>query len=162
MKVGKKESFPLEFEAGLQMAAQFGGKQYVEGQKEPIMKMPSDFMDFIRVLIPMSGSDNAMEGEQINKYGNHVGSWNIGLTGYVQDWRIKAYYEHFFEDESQMFFGYGPWKDGLLGVEVTLPENQFIDALVYECMGSKNQTGPIFYEGFRGEFEQVSAKDNLL
>ena len=55
------------------MAAQFGGKQYVEGQKEPIMKMPSDFMDFIRVLIPMSGSDNAMEGEQINKYGNHVG-----------------------------------------------------------------------------------------
>lgn len=104
------------------MAAQFGGKQYVEGQKEPIMKMPSDFMDFIRVLIPMSGSDNAMEGEQINKYGNHVGSWNIGLTGYVQDWRIKAYYEHFFEDESQMFFGYGPWKDGLLGVEVTLPE----------------------------------------
>lgn len=160
MKVGKKESFPLEFEAGLQMAAQFGGKQYVEGQKEPIMKMPSDFMDFIRVLIPMSGSDNAMEGEQINKYGNHVGSWNIGLTGYVQDWRIKAYYEHFFEDESQMFFGYGPWKDGLLGVEVTLPENQFIDALVYECMGSKNQTGPIFYEGFRGEFEQVSAKDN--
>ena len=38
MKVGKKESFPLEFEAGLQMAAQFGGKQYVEGQKEPIMK----------------------------------------------------------------------------------------------------------------------------
>ena len=51
-------------------------------------------MDFIRVLIPMSGSDNAMEGEQINKYGNHVGSWNIGLTGYVQDWRIKAYYEH--------------------------------------------------------------------
>ena len=27
-------------------------------------------------------------------------------------------------------------------------------------MGSKNQTGPIFYEGFRGEFEQVSAKDN--
>lgn len=126
MKVGKKESFPLEFEAGLQMAAQFGGKQYVEGQKEPIMKMPSDFMDFIRVLIPMSGSDNAMEGEQINKYGNHVGSWNIGLTGYVQDWRIKAYYEHFFEDESQMFFGYGPWKDGLLGVEVTLPENQLI------------------------------------
>lgn len=121
------------------MAAQFGGKQYVEGQKEPIMKMPSDFMDFIRVLIPMSGSDNAMEGEQINKYGNHVGSWNIGLTGYVQDWRIKAYYEHFFEDESQMFFGYGPWKDGLLGVEVTLPENQFIDALVYECMGSKTR-----------------------
>lgn len=59
-----------------------------------------------------------------------------------------------------MFFGYGPWKDGLLGVEVTLPENQFIDALVYECMGSKDQTGPIFYEGFRGEFEQVSAKDN--
>ena len=87
MKVGKKESFPLEFEAGLQMAAQFGGKQYVEGQKEPIMKMPSDFMDFIRVLIPMSGSDNAMEGEQINKYGNHVGSWNIGLTGYGESKR---------------------------------------------------------------------------
>lgn len=67
------------------MAAQFGGKQYVEGQKEPIMKMPSDFMDFIRVLIPMSGSDNAMEGEQITSM---VTTWAVGISDLPAMYRI--------------------------------------------------------------------------
>ena len=34
-KVGNKEHFPVEFEGGIQMSAQFGGDQYIAGQKEP-------------------------------------------------------------------------------------------------------------------------------
>ncbi|WP_455672486.1 capsule assembly Wzi family protein [Phocaeicola sp.] len=159
-KVGNKERFPLEFEAGFQMAAQFGGNKYISGNPEATQKMPAGFMDFLRVLIPSGGGSDAIEGEQINILGNHVGSWNVAVTAHVNDWKIRGYYEHFFEDRSQMFFGYGPWKDGRLGVEITFPKNRFINTFVYECMSTKQQTGPIYYEGHEDMFDVLSGSDN--
>lgn len=73
----------------------------------------------------------------------------------------KIYYEHYFDDHSQMFFQYGRWKDGHIGLEITFPKNRFIDTFVYEGLGTKDQTGPMLYDSFLGEFEeQISAKDN--
>ena len=46
-KVGNKEHFPVEFEGGIQMSAQFGGDQYIAGQKEPVIDMPTRFVDFM-------------------------------------------------------------------------------------------------------------------
>lgn len=159
-KMGNKEYFPLEFEVGFQMAAQFGGTKFISGNPDATQKMPASFKDYLRVFIPSGGGSDAMEGEQINILGNHVGSWNAAITGYLNNWKIRTYYEHFFEDRSQMFFGYGPWKDGHLGVEVTFPENRFMDTFVYECMSTKQQTGPIYYEGYENMFDMLSGSDN--
>lgn len=131
-KVGNKEHFPVEFEGGIQMSAQFGGDQYIAGQKEPVIDMPTRFVDFMRVLVPMAGDDTTPEGEQVNIYGNHVGSWNFAATAYLNQWKVKIYYEHYFDDHSQMFFQYGRWKDGHIGLEITFPKNRFIDTFVYE------------------------------
>ncbi len=160
-KVGNKEHFPVEFEGGIQMSAQFGGDQYIAGQKEPVIDMPTRFVDFMRVLVPMAGDDTTPEGEQVNIYGNHVGSWNFAATAYLNRWKVKIYYEHYFDDHSQMFFQYGRWKDGHIGLEITFPKNRFIDTFVYEGLGTKDQTGPMLYDSFWGKFEeQISAKDN--
>lgn len=160
-KVGNKERFPVVFEGGMQMSAQFGGDQYIAGQPKVAIDMPTRFVDFMRVLIPMAGDDTTPEGEQVNIYGNHVGSWNFAVTAYLNQWKLKAYYEHYFDDHSQMFFQYGRWKDGHIGLEVTFPKNRFIDSFVYEGLGTKDQTGPMLYDSFWGEFEeQISAKDN--
>ena len=143
------------------MSAQFGGDQYIAGQKEPVIDMPTRFVDFMRVLVPMAGDDTTPEGEQVNIYGNHVGSWNFAATAYLNRWKVKIYYEHYFDDHSQMFFQYGRWKDGHIGLEITFPKNRFIDTFVYEGLGTKDQTGPMLYDSFWGKFEeQISAKDN--
>ena len=160
-KVGNKEHFPVEFEGGIQMSAQFGGDQYIAGQKEPVIDMPTRFVDFMRVLVPMAGDYTTPEGEQVNIYGNHVGSWNFASTAYLNRWKVKIYYEHYFDDHSQMFFQYGRWKDGHIGLEITFPKNRFIDTFVYEGLGTKDQTGPMLYDSFWGKFEeQISAKNN--
>ena len=83
------------------------------------------------------------EGEQVNIYGNHVGRWNFAATAYLNQWKVKIYYEHYFDDHSQMFFQYGRWKDGHIGLEITFPKNRFIDTFVYEGLGTKDQTGPM-------------------
>jgi hypothetical protein len=119
------------------MSAQFGGDQYIAGQKEPVIDMPTRFVDFMRVLVPMAGDDTTPEGEQVNIYGNHVGSWNFAATAYLNRWKVKIYYEHYFDDHSQMFFQYGRWKDGHIGLEITFPKNRFIDTFVYEGLGKK-------------------------
>ena len=157
-KVGNKEHFPVEFEGGIQMSAQFGGDQYIAGQKEPVIDMPTRFVDFMRVLVPMAGDDTTPEGEQVNIYGNHVGSWNFAATAYLNRWKVKIYYEHYFDDHSQMFFQYGRWKDGHIGLEITFPKNRFIDTFVYEGLGTKDQTGPMLYDSFWGKFDVPTAR----
>ncbi len=160
-KVGKKDVFPLEFELGMQMSAQFGGAQYEGGREEVLIDMPNRLSDFFRVLIPSAGDSTTPEGEQMNVYGNHVGSWNFALTTYLKEWKLRIYYEHYFEDHSQMFLQYGPWKDGHLGVEITFPKNRIIDCFVYETLATKDQTGPFMHDFLEGGLEeQVSGNDN--
>lgn len=159
-KFGKKEKFPVEVEVGMQLATQFGGEQYISGQNDPILRMPVNWKDYFRVLVPSEGDSNAPLGEQQNILGNHLGSWNLAFTGYWSQWKAKVYYEHYFEDASQMYFGYGRWKDGHLGMEITFPKNRFINTFVYECMSTKDQTGAVFSEHISGNYENVTGVDN--
>lgn len=124
--------------------------------------MPTGVKEFFNVLIPGKGGDDTPWGDQVNILGNHVGSWNIALSYYLNDWKFRGYYEHFFDDHSQMFFEYGRWKDGHIGLEVTLPHNRWVSTFVWEGLATKDQTGPMLYDGFAGHFSeyQISAKDN--
>lgn len=153
---GNTDRFPLTFELGLEMAAQFGGKS-ITGDK--VIDMPNKFKDVIKVFWPSSGDGSTPMGEQTNVYGNHVGSWTFAFSWLPkQDWAAKVYYQHYFEDHSMMFFDY-TWKDCLLGFEVTFPKNRWISGAVYEYLYTKDQSGPVYWDHTPEIPEQVSGRD---
>lgn len=158
-RIGNEEKFPLVFEGGLEMAAQFGGNAFNSSPGVPFLDMPNGIVDFFKVLIPSGGSENTPKGEQVNVYGNHVGSWNFSLSYKFPGWKIRGYYDHFFEDHSQMFGQYG-WKDCLAGMELTLPKNPFVHTLVYEYIGTKDQSGAVFHDKTEAFPDQISAVDD--
>lgn len=157
VKIGNDKT-PVVFEGGLEMEAQFGGTVYHKNGN--ITKIPSRFIDYLKVFVPMSGDGETTGADQVNIYGNHLGSWNFSLEYKFQEWKFRGYYEHFFEDHSQMFWEYGFWKDCLAGLEVTFPKNRVISSFVYEYLGTKDQTGPFLFDKTEKIPDQVSANDN--
>ncbi|MDE7452644.1 MAG: capsule assembly Wzi family protein [Paramuribaculum sp.] len=157
LKIGDYRRFPLEFEGGLQMAAQFGGKSIRDNS---VIDMPNSLKDWLKVIIPSSGGSDTPIGEQTNVYGNHVGDWNFALsyTPSSNDWSAKVYYDHFFEDHSMMFLDY-TWRDMLLGAEMRLPKNPFVSTVVYEYLMTKDQGGPVYWDHTPEITEQVSGRD---
>ncbi|MCM1021996.1 MAG: capsule assembly Wzi family protein [Muribaculum sp.] len=155
-RIGRPEK-PWNVEAGLQMAAQFGGRSIVNGK---VTKMPTSFKDILRVVFAQGGGSNTPKGEQTNVYGNHVGTWNLAVNyAPTPDWHLKAYYQHYFEDHSMMFFQF-PWRDGLWGAEVSFPKNRFVSALVYEFIYSKFQSGSVYWDKTAQIPHQISGRDN--
>lgn len=165
LRLGNKEKLPIEFEFGILMAAQFGGNQYIknaDGTGKKVLDMPDNFKAYWKAFFPQAGGSDTPEGEQVNVEGNHVGSWNFALNYYLHDWTFRVYLEHYFEDTSEMFWEYGRWKDGQLGLEISFPKNRWVSSLVWETMCTKDQAGPLLYDGFWGQFPeyQISANDN--
>jgi len=163
-KIGDHEQFPLEFEFGILMAAQFGGTRYYKeaGKAPESFSMPKGLKSYWHAFFPTVGGDDTPEGDQVNIEGNQMGSWNFALSWTAGDWRVRAYLEHYFEDHSQMFWEYGRWKDGQIGIQVDLPENPVVGTILWEGLNTKDQSGPILYDGYANRFPeyQISAGDN--
>lgn len=182
VKIGNEDKKPLVFEGGIETAAQFGGRCYNVPGYEPYLDMPNRFKDFLTIFA-FSGSD-ATDGAYSNAYGNHLGSWHASFSYKFPKWKIKAYYEHFFEDHSMIIDEYAwkdyvdgnngfwgwlvppiipsgyYWKDGLYGLEVTFPENRFIETLVYEYLGTREQSGPVYHDHTPEIPDQLGGRDN--
>lgn len=156
LRGGNTDKFPLTGEIGIEMASQFGGESFKDGE---VIRMPSKFKDWLKALFPVGGDNSTPIDEQINVQGNMLGAYNFALSWVPkEDWSIKAYFEHYFEDHSQMTFEYG-WKDGLWGIEVQLPKNPIVSTFVYEYLNSKDQTGSVFNNTSESIPEQVSGRD---
>ena len=162
-RLGNREKFPLTFEFGLLMATQFAGDRLVmqsDGTGKLVTDMPDGLKAFWKAFMPQAGGSDTPAGEQVNVEGNMLGSWNFALTYGLGDWRLRAYLEHYFEDHSQMFWEYGRWKDGQLGLEVTLPKNRWVSKVLWEGLATNDQTGSILYDGFWGSFPDVQVSGN--
>lgn len=158
-KLGNKDKIPVEIEFGLLTAAQFGGdrmQKNKDGSIQLIRDMPESIKDFWKIFFPKQ------ENTLANVQGNHCGSWNFGLNYFYKDWKFRAYLEHYFEDHSQMFWEYGQWKDGHIGLEISFPTNKWINTIVWEGLNTTDQTGAILYDGIAGSFTdlQMSGGDN--
>lgn len=157
LRGGNPYKFPLLVDIGIEMGTQFGGTIYKDGK---IIHMPLKLIDWLKAIIPLAGGSDTPTGEQTNVQGNMVGMYYITLQWVPQkDWSIKGYFEHYFEDHSQMTFEYG-WKDAQWGIEVSLPKNPFVSNFVLEYIYMKDQTGPVNHDWTPEIPEQVSGGDN--
>lgn len=161
IRLGNRELFPLEVTGGLEMACQFGGrgwniKSYSGGtfeQNQDVSLGGNPWTAFI------PGGGDVNDENYTNAAGNHLGSWHLRLDWIKKNWSIGLYLEHFFEDQSQMFFQYG-WKDMLLGLEVNFPKNPFLTTFLYEYNGTMHQSGPLYHDITEEIPIQISANDD--
>lgn len=157
-RIGNNKKFPLTVDLGVQMATQFGGISYQPNGE--IIKMPTNPLAWIKAFIPLAGGKDTPENEQINIEGNMNGEYNISISySPLQGLNIRPYWEHYFEDHSQMFTEYGWWKDGLWGIEISLPKNPFLSKFVYEYVDTRDQSGAILHNSTEQIPEQVSGRD---
>lgn len=163
LRIGNLERFPLTLTGGLEMSTQFGGEGWNMGKRlDDGTLLPAHrnlfhgFSSLWHAIIP--GGGDADDGEFANAEGNQLGSWHLRVDWQGRGWSVAAYMEHFFEDESQLFWQYG-WKDFLLGLEVHLPRNPFLSALVYEHLGTMDQSGPVYHDARENLPVQISAVD---
>lgn len=167
VKLGNTERLPVTLEGGLEMAVQFGGEVQIfdpATNKAKVVKMPSKFVDLLKSIVPMGGGSASrpeLMGEVTNVYGNHVGQWSAAATFTSKETglQLRTYYEHFFDDHSQLFLEHG-WHDMLLGVSLTLPRNRIVDKILYEYIYTKDQSGSVYSDSNEYFPEQVSGRDD--
>lgn len=164
------------FEGGLEMYTQFGGLVYRKGTDNEFAfeyGLPATYKEYIKAFIPMAGGEDAPETDRTNINGNVLGSWHFIVDYSTKDWKLRAYYEHFFEDHSQMlgvswvpdrngethFLTYMPWQDGLWGIELELSKGKWIRGIVLEYITSRDQSGPILHNANSIFKEQISGWD---
>ena len=156
LKIGNEEKSPLAVEIGLEMYSQFGGKFFItrNGMNDSLRyNIPHSYKEYLKALIPMGGGSDAPASDQQNINGNILGSWHLAANYQFKDWRVRLYYEHFYEDHSGLLgyhkirkgevVSYFPWYDGLYGFEIDLPSNRIASTVVYEYITSRIQSGPI-------------------
>ena len=160
-KVGNEKKFPLTYEFGLEMVAQFGGTVYNRGNNSgECHHNPVKLKDYIKIFFMDSGDGDYHGMDQANVAGNHLGSWHTALTWHGKDYNIKGYYEHTFEDHSQMFWEYGLWNEQLVGIELEFKEFNWIKNIAVEYFNLKNHSGPIYHDSTDKIPDQISCGDN--
>lgn len=181
IKLGSEERFiPWSFEAGLEMAALFGGTSHVPtADGDVIRKGETGLKGFWHAFIP--GGDESGEETYFNVAGNQLGSWVARINYDADTWRFSFYADKYFEDHSSMLMldynGYGTgkeWntkkktkfllydpKDWMLGMELTYKYDRWVKGIVLEYLYSKYQSGPIYHDHNPGVSDHIGGIDEF-
>lgn len=161
MRLGNIEKFPLTAEIGIHMVTQFGGTIYNRfGREGNTVVTPTRFKDFLLTLVPLKGDEQYVAEDQANVAGNVLGSWKGAITWNDKNWMLRLYYDHVFEDHSQMFWEYGLWTEQLIGLELELKNFKWVKGLALEYFNLKNQSGPVYHDKTAEIPDQISCVDN--
>lgn len=181
LKVGKENCYyPFSLEAGLEMAALFGGKCHVRKDDGSIVthEGESGLAAYWHALKP-AGHD-AEEDTYQNVAGDLMGSWVARVNYDADTWKLSFYADKFFEDHSAMFQldydGYGSgeewmdkkrrryliynFKDMLLGVELAFKYDHLIRHVLLEYIYTKYQSGPIYHDHTPPLADHIGGDDN--
>ena len=186
LRIGK-EGKPISVELGLEMACQYGGTTYttnpypnIPGTIEYIgIKNKDGIKGMMSAFVPGTDGEKG-EGIYDNASGNHLGSYLARVNIDLDKYYIGIYADHFFEDHSQMFFldydGYGQgeefneWKESrwlvydlkdiMLGVELKLKGQKWVNDIVAEYIYTKYQSGPIYHDRTRHRSDHIAGRDN--
>ena len=135
------KSFHLVFEpeedwrirAGIQHFAQWGGNSESSGSQ------PEGLKDYLRIFSGRGGGEEALQGDQENALGNHLGSWELYVNKDFQDFRLEFIYNNIFEDGSGSRFANFP--DGRYGIFYETEDNdRLVNSLIYEFYYTRDQS----------------------
>lgn len=182
LKIGNEDVFcPFSLELGLEMAATFGGTAYRPDGKGgmTVLKGDTGLGAYCNAFVP--GGYDTGETTYQNVEGNHVGSWLIRMNWDTDMWRFSVYADKYFEDHSAMFQldydGYGQgeewdekkksryvlydFKDIMLGMELNIKYDRWINDVVFEYIYSKYQSGPIYHDHTNTISDHIGGRDNF-
>ena len=182
LRIGNDYRFcPVSLELGLEMASTFGGTAYRQDTDGSMVKVEN--ATNLRALWQafMPGGAEANETMYKNIEGNHVGSWLIRFNYKADRWGLSVYADKFFEDQSSMFQldynGYGEgeewdqkkkrkyilydFKDIMLGMELNMDYEYWIQNVVLEYMYTKYQSGPVYHDRTISISDHVGGKDDF-
>lgn len=165
IKIGNKAKSPLSFTGGIEFATQFGGEAWNLSKRDD--DMSDTELGHVKLNNGLRGYWNAFtfggndpnDGDFTNMEGNHVGSWLGSVEYKTGTWSVRTYFEHFFDDHSQLFWQYG-WKDMTWGIEAHLPANPFVSTIVAEHLSTRDQTGALYHDATPNLPVQISGSDN--
>ncbi|MCZ2845020.1 MAG: hypothetical protein O2U61_00750 [Candidatus Bathyarchaeota archaeon] len=123
----------FKIKAGIQHFAQWGGTSRIHG------KQPNSANDYFRIITGRGGDTDAVEGDQLNVLGNHIGSYELFITKKFKDFDVELLYNHLFEDGSGSRLGNTP--DGRYGIFIDFNNKKnWINSLIYEFYYTKHQS----------------------
>ena len=163
-KFGKEEKLPLTLELGVQMQTLFGGTTYNVDHRGFVASsqgydLGNGLNSFWNALLPF-GSTDATDGSVNNTKGDVLGSYNAALTWKSKNGlQLRAYWEHFFEDHSQMFYQYY-FYDHLAGVDAYFPKNPYVSDILIEHLFTKDQSGPVYHDPTHNMPDKYAGQDN--
>jgi len=132
---------------GIVHEALWGG-EFAEGERKGESLSDLSLSNIGKIFLAKSGGeDAAVEGEKINKLGNHLGAWEFGIYGFYDIINFQFYYQHFFEDASGK--GLENEYDGLWGITFQPNKINYIDNMLFEILTTLNQSGE--YHDINGE-----------
>ena len=161
LRIGNEKKFPLTAEMGLHMVTQFGGTCYNSMNRfGNDHHNPVRLKDYWTAFFPSSGDSQYDGSDQANIVGNMLGSWKGAITWNAGDWKLRAYYDHVFDDHSQMFWEYGLWTEQLVGLQLELKKFKWVKGLALEYFNLKDQSGPVYHDKTAEIPDQISCIDN--
>ncbi len=121
---------------GIVHLAIWGGETRVYG------KQSQQFLDYLKIFFLRPGSNKDIKQEQINTLGNHLGIWDLAYEKKQNNFFLKLYYQHPFEDESGARWLLNRF-DGLYGIEFISNKKNYINQFLYEYINTMNQSGSL-------------------
>ena len=177
LRFGNPDRIPFQITLGLEMYCLFGGTMHNRplSGSEVYEKydLPSGPAAYLTALVPVNEP-----GNQGKENGNNLGSWHLSLDYLGEEWGIRAYYEHFFEDHSSMigveyksdldgtknlvYYGFRRnWLDGLYGLEISLPKRFPVSNVLVEVLNTRGQCGSIRKDQIYPIIEGVDGRDDM-
>ena len=180
LRIGRPDK-PLTVEMGVEMGCQYGGTSHIftNGQ-ERVLENEAGIKGAWHAIVP--GGEEVLEKDIVykNTSGNHTGSYVMRVNYDQPTWGVSVYADHFFDDQSQMFFfsnnSYGQngksWdekgdkylvfdlKDMMLGLELKVKGCPWIETFVTEYLYTKYQSGPIYHDHSENLLDHISGLDD--
>ena len=180
LRIGQPQH-PLTAEIGIEMGCQYGGTSHLftNGQ-EQVLDNEGGLKGAWHAMVP--GGEEVLEKDIVykNTSGNHTGSYLLRVNYDQPSWGLSVYADHFFDDQSQMFFfsnnSYGQdgrsWeekgdkylvfalKDMMVGLELRVKGCPWIETFVAEYLYTKYQSGPIYHDHSATLLDHISGLDD--
>lgn len=98
---------------------------------------PGGFKNYARIFLGKSGGADALQTDQNNALGNHLGAYELKGSYAFKGLTISNYWQFLWEDSS----GLTPfnWRDGMMGLGIELHDVALVKKIVLEVVRTNDQ-----------------------